>query len=215
MKTTFTKKVKEEVRKHIGKNYQCNLSKASRDNSKIKRNLRYKFLNYGMLYDPNKGHRMEFRFKDLKHANVMLTELSFCGIAGKLSINEDKDIARVYVGDAKSVMSIMKILGCTKTLKFYEKTYEYNQKARETNRQVNFEAANIKRSTDAALEQVRVIKKLLRRKNIDTIDPDLRVVIKARMKYKRISMSELAERLDITKSALNHRFIRIKKLLGE
>jgi len=215
MKTTFTKKVKDEVSKHIKKNYQVDLSKASYDKLEVKKDLRLKFLECGMLYDPNNAHHLEFRFKSLKAANITLQELSIYGIPGKISINDDRKVAVVYVGDASNVMALMKLLGCQDTLKTYKRVYEYKRRAKETNRQVNFEAANIKRSADAALEQVNLIEKLLKKKKIETIDVDLRTVIRARMKYKRISMSELAEKINISKSAINHRFIRIRKLLGE
>lgn len=215
MKATFTKKVKEEVGKHVKRNYQVDLSKASYDKLEIKKDLRLKFLKCGMLYDPNKAHHLEFRFKSLKAANTTLQELSIYGIPGKISVNEKKKIAVVYIGDASNVMTMMKLLGCQATLKTYKKVYEYKQRAKETNRQVNFEAANIKRSADAALEQVNLIERLLKKKKIDTIDADLRTVIRARMKYKRISMAELADKISISKSAVNHRFIRIRKLLGE
>ena len=215
MKATFTKKVKDEVGKHINKNYQVDLSKASYDKLEIKKDLRLKFLKCGMLYDPNNAHHLEFRFKSLKVANTTLQELSIYGIPGKISVNEDRKVAVVYVGDASNVMALMKLLGCQDTLKTYKKVYEYKKRAKETNRQVNFEAANIKRSADAALEQVDLIERLLKKKKIETIDADLRTVIRARMKYKRISMAELAEKIKISKSAVNHRFIRIRKLLGE
>ena len=215
MKTTFTKKVKDEVSKHIKKNYQVDLSKASYDKLEVKKDLRLKFLECGMIYDPNNAHHLEFRFKSLKAANITLQELSIYGIPGKISINDDRKVAVVYVGDALNVMALMKLLGCQDTLKTYKKVYEYKKRAKETNRQFNFEAANIKRSADAALEQVNLIEKLLKKKKIETIDVDLRTVIRARMKYKRISMSELAEKINISKSAINHRFIRIRKLLGE
>lgn len=215
MKATFTKKVKDEVGKHINKNYQVDLSKASYDKLEIKKDLRLKFLKCGMLYDPNNAHHLEFRFKSLKVANTTLQELSVYGIPGKISVNEDRKVAVVYVGDASNVMALMKLLGCQDTLKTYKKVYEYKKRAKETNRQVNFEAANIKRSADAALEQVDLIERLLKKKKIETIDADLRTVIRARMKYKRISMAELAEKINISKSAVNHRFIRIRKLLGE
>lgn len=215
MKSTFTKKVKDEISTHIKKNYQVDLSKASFDKLEIKKDLRVKFLKYGMIYDPNNAHHLEFRFRSLKVANVTLQELSIYGVPGKISVNEDKKIAIVYIGDAKNVMALMKILGCQQTLKTYQKVYDYKMRAKDTNRKVNFETANIKRSTDAALEQVRMIEKLLKKKKIEAIDADLRVVIRARMKNKRISMTELAEKINLTKSAVNHRFIRIKKLLGE
>ena len=215
MKNTFTKKVKDEISKHISKDYQVDLSKASFDKLEIKKDLRVKFLKCGMLYDPNSAHHLEYRFRNLKSANTTLQELSIYGIPGKLSVNDEKKVATVYVGDAVNVMSLMKLLGCQATLKVYKRIYDYKQRALETNRQVNFEAANIKRSADAALEQVRLIERLLKKKKLESIDSDLRTVIKARMKYKRVSMSELAAKINITKSAVNHRFIRIRKLLGE
>lgn len=215
MKSTFTKKVKDEIRNHISENYKVDLSKASYDKLEIKKDLRVKFLKCGMIYDPNNAHRIEYRFRNIKTANTTLQELSIYGIPGKISINEEKKVAVVYVGDAKNVMALMKLLGCQATLKSYKKVYEFKQRALETNRQVNFEAANIKRSADAALEQVRIIEKLLKKRKLDSIDPDLRTVIRARMKYKRISMTELADKINLTKSAVNHRFIRIKKLLGD
>lgn len=215
MKGTFTKKVKDEIRNHISENYKVDLSKASYDKLEIKKDLRVKFLKCGMIYDPNSAHHIEYRFRNIKTANTTLQELSIYGIPGKISINEEKKVAVVYVGDAKNVMALMKLLGCQATLKSYKKVYEFKQRALETNRQVNFEAANIKRSADAALEQVRIIEKLLKKRKLDSIDPDLRSVIRARMKYKRISMTELADKINLTKSAVNHRFIRIKKLLGD
>ena len=44
MKATYKKKVKDEVGKHINKNYQVDLSKASYDKLEIKKDLRLKFL---------------------------------------------------------------------------------------------------------------------------------------------------------------------------
>ena len=153
---------------------------------------------------------------NLKVANTTIQELSIYGISGKSSINEEKKTVLVYIGDAKNVMEVLKVLGANESLKKYKKIYEYNEKAKTTNRQVNFETANIKRSAEAALEQVRIIEKLLKKRKLESIDNDLKVVIRARMKYKRVSMSELAEKIgNISKSALNHRFIRIKKMVGE
>lgn len=215
MKSTFTKKVKDEISKHINKNYKVDLSKATYDKLEIKKDLRIKFLNGGMIYDPNEAYRIEFRFKNLIEANTTLQELSIYGIPGKISINNKKNMVTVYVGDASNVLELMKVMGCLTTLKTYKRIYEYKNKIKNTNRRVNFEVANIKRSAEAALSQVSLIEKILKKKKLESIEEDLRVVMKARMKYKRISMAELADKINISKSAINHRFIRIKKLLGD
>ena len=86
----------------------------------------------------------------------------------------------------------------------------------DTNRLVNFETANIKRSTDASLKQLKLIERLLKRYKINSLDDDIKIIVKARLKYKMVSMTELAEKIgNISKSAINHRFIKIKSLLGE
>lgn len=216
MSKSYTKTVKDEVNKHVSKNFEFNFVKASYDISEVKKDLRKKFLDCGMIYDPHKLHHLEFRFKKLKLANLTVQELAVCDIPSKISYNDDRNVSIVYIADADNVMKTLKILGANTTLKKYKEVYEYNLKAIDTNRRVNFETANIARSTDAALDQVKLIERLLKKRKLTSLDDDLRVVIKARLKYKMLSMNELAKKIgNISKSAINHRFIKIKKMLGE
>ena len=216
MNKSYTKIIKDEVNKHVSKNFELNFVKASYDISEVKKDIRKKFLDCGMIYEPNKLHHLEFRFKKLKIANLTIQELAVCDISSKINYNNDRNIYIVYISDAKNVMKTLKVLGANSALKKYKEIYEFNLKAKDTNRIVNFEAANIVRSTDAALEQVKLIEKLLKKKRISSLEEDLRVVIKARLKYKMLSMNELAKKIgNISKSAIHHRFIKIKKLLGE
>ena len=214
-KNSFTKKVREEVGHHILKYEVVDLSKASFDKVEIKKDLRIKFVKNGMLYNPNIGHHFEYRFRNINVANQTLQELSLFGISGKISLNEKKKVAVVYVADASTIMQILKLLGATNSLKEYKKITDYNAKVKETNREVNFETANIRKSVNAGLKQVQEIKKLVKKKSIKELDRDLQVVVKARLKYQTISLTELADKLSISKSALNHRLIKIRKLLGE
>ena len=215
MSKTFTDKVREEIEKHLSKNYTANLSKASFDKVEIKKDLRYKFLNYGHINNPEKGYHAEYRFKDSKVANITLKELSIYEIEAKLSIYEERDTYILYLADASSIMSLLKLLGAAKCLNCYKKVFDKNVKVKNTMRIINAETANIKRTTDASLKQLDDIKHLLKIYKLESLDNDIKIVIKARKRYPLMSLTDLAYKIGISKSALNHRFIRIRKLLGD
>ncbi len=214
--SSFSKNVRDEVRKHVSKNYKLNFVKASYDIIEVKKDLRKKFLDYGYINDPSLSHHFEYKIKSLKEANITLQELSICGIPSKLSYKKSIGCYFVYITDAVNIIKLLKVLGASESLKKYKKIYDFNMKAKDTNRLVNFEIANIKRATDASLKQLKLIDKLLKKYKLNSLDDDIKIVVKARLKYKMASISELADKIgNISKSAINHRFIKIKNLLGE
>lgn len=214
--SSFTKEVRDEVKKHVPKNFTFNFVKASYDIIEVKKDLRKKFLDYGYINDPRYSHHFEYKINNLKEANITLQELSICGIPSKLSYKKSIDCYSVYIADATNILKLLKVLGANESLKKYKKIYDFNLKAMDTNRLVNFETANIKRSTDASLKQLKLIERLLKKYKINSLDDDIKIIVKARLKYKMVSMTELAEKIGNTsKSAINHRFIKIKSLLGE
>lgn len=214
--SSFTKEVRDEVKKHVPKNFTFNFVKASYDIIEVKKDLRKKFIDYGYINDPRYSHHFEYKINNLKEANITLQELSICGIPSKLSYKKSIDCYSVYIADATNILKLLKVLGANESLKKYKKIYDFNLKAMDTNRLVNFEAANIKRSTDASLKQLKLIERLLKKYKINSLDDDIKIIVKARLKYKMVSMTELAEKIgNISKSAINHRFIKIKSLLGE
>lgn len=212
----MTKKIREEISHHIGKNKKIDVARLSFDKLEVKKDLRLKFIKCGSVYKPSSGHHFEYRFKDIDEANFTLKELMMFDIEGRLSVNEKRKVVIIYLVDADSIMDVLKLLGANESLKKYREIVEYNQKIKDTNRKVNFETANIKKSANASLKQLDDIKKLLKRYNIDSLDTDLRIVIKARLKYKTLSLSELSEKIgNVSKNTLNHRFRKIRKMLGE
>ena len=214
--SSFSEEVKDEVKKHVNKNFTFNFVKASYDITEVKKDLRKKFIDCGYINNPENSHRLEFRFKKLKDANITLQELSICGVPCKISFKEKQNCYSVYITDADNIIKVLKVLGANNTLKRYKEIYNHNLKAKDANRLVNFETANIKRTTDASIKQLELIHKLLKKTKISNLEDDLKVVVKARLKYKMDSMDELAKKIgNVTKSAINHRFIKIKRMIGE
>lgn len=213
MLNDFSKNVKNEIKKHIDKNEQVDLSRVNYDKVEIKKDLRLKFLKHGLVYAPSVSHHLDYNFSSLNVANETIKELGIFGIPGKLSITS-KNRYIVYIVDGKTIMETLKLLGATKSYKEYEKIVKYNDIVRKINRENNFDTANIKKSANAALKQVNDIKTLLKKRKLESLNSNLRVVIEARLKYQTLPMNELCEKIgNISKSALNHRFIKIRSLI--
>lgn len=214
--SSFSEGVKDEVKKHVNKNFTFNFVKASYDIIEVKKDLRKKFIDSGYINNPENSHRLEFRMKKLKDANITSQELSICGVPCKISYKDKQNCYSVYITDADNIIKVLKLLGASNSLKLYKEVYVNNLNAKGANRLVNFETANIKRATDASIKQLELIHKLLKKTKVNNLEDDLKVVVKARLKYKYDSVNDLAKKIgNITKSAINHRFIKIKKMIGE
>lgn len=212
---TFTRKVKDEIERHVEKNLKLDLSKASFDKVVVKKDLRVKFLRHGTIYNPENGHHLEYSFKDHQTANTTIKELALYDIEARLSVN-NQDRYIVYIVDEDTIMNLLKLLGADSTYKEYKKIAKKKSDVKKAHALVNFEAANIKKAANAGLAQLDDIKTLLKKKKFEYLDDNLKEVIKMRQKYPYDTLSELAIKLgNVSKSALNHRFIKIRNLVKE
>ena len=80
------------------------------------------------------------------------------------------------------------------------------------NRRANFEAANATKVFQTALRQQNAIKKIVLEQGWQSISPELAEVAKLRMENLDMPLSEMAERLGITKSGVNHRMRKLLQL---
>lgn len=195
MKLSFTQVVKDEITKR-----------------KVKGAIPKIFLDYGSIINPELGHRVEFRLKTLEDANDLVLRLSDNDIPGKLSLSK-KNVYLVYLVDARSIINLLMILGAKDCLDYYNEVAMYKDMIKDTNRQVNFELANIRKSSEAAVGQLNDIKKLLKKYKLKDLEDDIISTIKYRKKYPDISLSDLAKKMKISKSALNHRLIKIRNMI--
>ena len=80
----------------------------------------------------------------------------------------------------------------------------------EANRLANADGANVKRTVDAAREQLAVIEQL----DVDSLPTKLREIATLRQRHPSLSLAELAQkcRPQITKAAAHHRMAMLKAL---
>lgn len=205
---SFTEKVKDEIKKHIIDSEKIDTKTI--DKVKARKLLRKKFVSFGEVNDPKKDTHLEYLVKNPKEANEIILYLEYLDIEAKLSIR--KKSYAVYIKDQSNVIRLLDILGAKKLSKEYDEVKSKKSISCYINRKTNFETANLTRTTMASIKQCEDIDKLLKKKKLASLDEGLQDVIRARKRYKEYSTSELAKKLDISKSCLIHRFDKIHKL---
>jgi len=103
---------------------------------------------------------------------------------------------------------------------YYEDIRIYRDHKNMTNRLNNCEQANVDKIIMTSTAQIKDIEKLKKYDMIDLLDEKIQELIEYRLKYPESSLQELSEIISletgnkITKSGLNHRFRKIKKIVA-
>lgn len=207
---SFNSKLREEIKSHIS-NLDDNKTSQYNSKIKIKNNLRTKYLKFGYITDPKKDIHMEYDLTSVKEANETLEELMKCGISGKLSFRGKKFI--VYIKDEKSVLHLLQVLGALNTKSDFESIVKEKTQTLDVSRKINFEMANIKRATQAAINQIEDINIVLKHYDKNEIDTKIYQLMEMRLKNPSASFNELIELMgNVSKSNLNYRFRIIKNM---
>ena len=93
-------------------------------------------------------------------------------------------------------------------------TLEKDEKNR-INRVANCMQKNYDKSVLASVRQIRAIEAIARAQGLDKLDEPLRQTAQARLEDKEASFKELAQRLNISKSCLNHRLRKLTQIADE
>ncbi len=80
------------------------------------------------------------------------------------------------------------------------------------NRKKNCDIGNVSKQVEASLAQINAINKIIELKGLDFLKEDLRVVAEFRLNNQEDTLNELANKLGLTKSCLNHRLRKIMQI---
>jgi len=179
------------------------------------------FLRSGYVQDPRDKYHLEIRFSNpwlfrLYRSALLKHRLRF---KFKICEREGKKIAYLKSRD--------EIVGFLNFLELFDRCLEFQDLVATrdllnmVNRQVNFETANINKSVEASEELSDKIKQLFAYPNQEIWSEALKQIAILRVKHPLDSLETLGKRCipPLSKSAVNHRFMRIKalhqKLLGQ
>ncbi|HOA34077.1 MAG TPA: DNA-binding protein WhiA [Clostridiales bacterium] len=172
--------------------------------------IRGAFLSCGTITDPEKEYHLEFTipYKNLTKDFVRLCEE--LGFSPKTTIRQNNHI--VYFKDSTNIEDLLTAMGATNASLSLMGIKMYKSVINNTNRRVNFDKANIKRSTDSAMIYIDAIRTIEKAKGLNSLPSDLKELAMLRLENPDMSQKELAASLSvpISLSAVNR---RLKKLV--
>ena len=155
------------------------------------------------------GYHLEIAFSHGASASKTADKLLKAGITGSVTRRREKFV--YYIKSTEGISDFIAFLPApVSVLKFTDVVIErgiFNK----TNRVKNCDLGNLNRQVEASAKIIGAIEILEKNGAEKTLKPDLLLTLKARKDYPDDTLSELAERLNVTKSCLNH---RLRKLVG-
>lgn len=120
-----------------------------------------------------------------------------------------KDSAVVYVKSKEVISDLLNLIQAFKSLKKLNKIVERKDQSNNANRVSNCSVSNIDKTVKASVAQIKAIEVIAQTMGLQSLDANLFEVAEARLADPEASMQELADRLGMTKSCLNHRIRKI------
>lgn len=156
------------------------------------------------------GYHFEIVFSNKMTASEFCDLLCDFEILAKLVTR--KDSAVVYVKSKEVISDILNVISADKSLNKLNKIVEQKDKVNNENRVNNCSVSNIDKTVTASVNQVRAIETIAGTIGLQNLDKLLFDVAEARLADKNASMNELAQRLGISKSCINHRMRKISDI---
>lgn len=156
------------------------------------------------------GYHLEMVFSDRETAS------DFCDLLEELDLLvrlvERKDTFVVYIKSKEVISDFLSVIGAENALKKFSALVEKRDRANQSNRAQNCMAGNADKAAIAAVKQVVAIEKLKKSSVFSDLSEELKQVANARVKHAGMSLQELADFLNISKSCLNHRMRKLMEL---
>ncbi len=176
--------------------------------------LRGVFLASGSISDPaKKTYHLEMITHWPEHAVQICSLLDQHEL--KPHIVERKGNQVIYLKDSNHISDFLTMIGAINSMLNYENTRVIKETRNSINRTTNCEMANLDRTLEAAIEQKSYLQWLQRYGEFSRLTPALLVAAEGRLEYGDLSLKELGLRLNISKSALNHRLRKLRDLAVE
>ena len=159
------------------------------------------------------GYHLEFVFSSRKIAREFCELLADFELLAKLTDRKEDSV--VYIKSKELISDFLAIIGAENCLRKFSSLVEKRDKANNDNRARNCIAGNADKAAIAAVKQVVAIQKLKNSSTFTELSSELKTLAKVRLENPSMSLQELANKLGISKSCLNHRMRKLMELAGE
>ncbi len=163
------------------------------------------------LPDENSYSRTGYHFEIVFSNKATASE--FCDILAEFEILAKlvtrKDLAVVYVKSKEVISDLLNLMSCRSSLQKLGKIVEIKERQNNANRVNNCSVSNIDKTVTASVKQVQAIEIINQTIGLKSLSKPIFDVAVCRLADKNASMKELSDRLNISKSCLNHRMRKI------
>jgi hypothetical protein len=121
----------------------------------------------------------------------------------------------VYVKGSDDVTTLLKAMGASQGVLRFENDRILRELRGQANRQANSETANLRRSVATGLRQVDEVRRLMASRVLDDQPVALREMAGTRLAMPSATLGQMAERMGLSKSAVNARLRRLSAAAQE
>jgi cell division protein WhiA len=175
--------------------------------------LRGLFLGCGSVNAPNTRYHLEFVAPTASWASAIARLTEAAGVKAGRTIRGGQSV--VYVKDGDGIVRLLSLMGANRAVMEFENVRVVREVSGEVNRRLNFETANIGKTIGSGLRQAAAIETLEAEGKLATLPPALREMARWRRDNPELNLGELAGKMNLSKSAVNHRLRRLQQLAVE
>lgn len=177
--------------------------------------IRGAFLAAGTVSDPNKSYHLEIAADNERIAGQICDVFGTLGVFARHTRRKTHHV--VYIKESTALVEVLGFMGAPLSLMELENIRIVKDIRNNLNRTVNCETANIKKTIDAALTQVKDIDYIDRVCGLDELPKGLREMARLRRRFPEATLTELGSMASppVGKSGVNHRLRRISQYADE
>ena len=171
------------------------------------------FFSFGYIKKKKKGYALDF-FIDTEDAATFLYYL-FKKIGKRVFQADKKNKNLVYIRNSEDILDILIIINAVSTFFKYEDTIINKEIRNKVNRNMNWEIANETRKISTSEKQLKMIEKIDEAAGLNNLSDVLQETARMRIENPDLSLQELADLMNISKSGIRNRFRRLTEYYEE
>lgn len=172
--------------------------------------MRGLFLGCGSVNAPSARYHLEFVTPTLGWGTCVLRLLHDADVRAGMMERGGQHV--VYVKEGDAIVRCLSLMGASRAVMEFENVRVVRQVSGEVNRRLNFETANLDKTVGSALRQVAAIDRLEKEGTLARLSPALQEMARWRKTHPDLNLTELAARMKLSKSAINHRLRRLLEI---
>jgi DNA-binding protein WhiA len=172
--------------------------------------LRGLFLGCGSVNAPSARYHLEFVAPNASWAEAIRDMAG--GAGARVGIMERSGQNVVYLKEGDGIVRLLSLMGASRAVMEFENVRVVRDVSGTVNRRLNFETANIGKTIGSGLRQAAAIERLESSGTLDRMPPALREMARWRSANPELNLGELAGRMKLSKSAVNHRLRRLQEV---